>query len=137
MPSAVRSGATVVEGQVRNVQVRLPHSGTNETKETWTFRIERYDNAGNRSLLVPVEMRGITFEGSIHDGDWVRTQGRMRSGTLHVTRLENLTTSATVRVRGVSKAQWIALCIFVLAFLAWVGFLIYDGITSAAKFSGH
>ncbi|MFJ1560816.1 hypothetical protein [Streptomyces mirabilis] len=131
-PAAVADGTTIAEGQVRSVQVQSTYRGENtQSKTVWTFRIERYDDAGNRILLIPVEMRGLTFEGSINDGDWVRTRGRMRSGTLRVTRLENLTTGASVRAKGVSKAAWIVGGLFLLFILAWFAFLAYDGVTHA------
>ncbi|MFF4796218.1 hypothetical protein ACFY2M_42740 [Streptomyces sp. NPDC001276] len=115
--------------------MRSENRGENQFREVWTFRIERYDNAGNRILLMPVEMRARTFEGSISDGDWVRARGRVRSGTLRITRLENLTTGAFVRARGLSKAEVVVVCIFVLAFLAFIGFMVYDTITTSAEFS--
>jgi hypothetical protein len=55
----------------------------------------------------------------------------MRSGTLRVTRLENLTTGASVRAKGVSKAAWIVGGLFLLFILAWFAFLAYDGVTHA------
>jgi hypothetical protein len=130
-PAAVADGTTIAEGQVRSVQVRSEHGGKDQSEEVWTFRIERYDNAGDRILLIPVEMRGRTFEGSISDGDWVRARGRMRSGTLRVTRLENLTTGAFVRARGVPKAAVIVGCVFFLAILAWIAFVAYEGVADS------
>lgn len=119
----------MVEGQVRGVQTRTEQQG--ETSEAiWTFRVERYDEAGNRALLVPVEMRGYAFEGSIHDGDWVRATGKMKAGTLRASQVENLTTSADFRAKTLPKpvkAILIALFVaFMVGVFAWVvyGFIV-------------
>jgi hypothetical protein len=111
--------------------VRSEYHGDNKPEAIWSFRVERYDAAGNRIALVPVEMRGHTFEGSLNDGDWVRTRGRMRSGTLRVTRLENLTTGASVHAKGMGKAAWIIGGLVLLFFLAWFAFLAYMGVTDS------
>lgn len=113
---------------MRGVQARSESRGDQGSESIWTFRIERYDDSGNRVSLIPVEMRGLTFEGSVSDGDSVRASGRMRAGTLRVTRLENLTTGATVRSKGVPKAAVIlavivfAVILIVFAWLAYQGF---------------
>ncbi|MEU6896236.1 hypothetical protein ABZ934_31730 [Streptomyces sp. NPDC046557] len=137
-PPTVHSGTAVVEGQVRGTQIRSENRGENQSEAIWSFRLERYDAAGNRAVLVPVEMRGLTFEGSLNDGDWVRARGRMKSGTLHVTRLENLTTGACVRAKGISKPVLILAYVMmaaIAAFVAW-GFytLFFDAPTPPADF---
>ncbi|MET9608228.1 hypothetical protein ABZZ17_24715 [Streptomyces sp. NPDC006512] len=114
-----------MEGQVRGLQVRTDQQGESDRENVWTFRVERYDASGRRVALVPVEMRGRTFEGAIHEGDWVRAHGRMRSGTFRVTRVENRTTGAEVRPKGLPKPVIILVCIFfaiVVAFIAWVAY---------------
>ncbi|MGP4051217.1 hypothetical protein [Streptomyces sp. 2A115] len=90
------------------------------------FRLERYDNSGKRVMLVPVEMRGIGFEGSIHDGDWARVSGRIRAGTLHAKRLHNVTTGADVRATRTPKWQLILASVFIcivvaIILLGWIG----------------
>ncbi|MGW4043145.1 hypothetical protein [Streptomyces sp. NPDC004721] len=135
-PTAVAGGTTFAEGQVRAVQVRSENRGENQTKEIWTFRIERYDSEGNRILLVPVEMRGRTFEGSINDGDWVRARGRVRSGTLRVSRLENLSTGASVLAKGLPRAAKVSIAFFILFMLGWFGFLAYMQMNPGPGFSG-
>jgi hypothetical protein len=76
------------------------------------FRVEEYAETTDRVRLVPVEMRGFTFEGSVADGDRVRASGRMRSGTLRVKKLHNLTTGADVSAKQTSKIA----CAFVIVF---------------------
>ncbi|GAA4932696.1 zinc ribbon domain-containing protein [Streptomyces coeruleoprunus] len=123
-------GGGVVEGQVRGVQVRSEMRGDQGSQAIWTFRVERYDEAGNRLSLVPVEMRGMTFEGSISDGDWIRAEGRMRHGTLRVTTLQNLTTGAVVRAKGVPKAAVVAVAVIALVILAGIAWIAYTGFTA-------
>ncbi|MFD9460411.1 hypothetical protein [Streptomyces sp. NPDC060027] len=80
------------------------------------FRVEEYDDAGARVKLVPIEMRGIIFEGSVANGDRVRASGRMRSGTLRVKKLHNLTTGADVSAKQFSRIG----CAIFLAFVVCV-----------------
>ncbi|NUU21918.1 MAG: hypothetical protein HOV68_10460 [Streptomycetaceae bacterium] len=124
------AGSTEVEGQVRGIQVRSEYRGESQSEAIWTFRVERYDNAGNRVLLVPVEMRGLTFEGSVGDGDWVRMRGRMKAGTLRVTRLENLTTGASVQAKRLPKAVLIAAIVVAVAIAAWIAWIVYQVVTA-------
>ncbi|MEU1627786.1 hypothetical protein ABZ746_21120 [Streptomyces sp. NPDC020096] len=116
------AGSDVVEGQVRGVQSRSEQRGESDYEAVWTFRVERYDEAGNRVMLTPVEMRGRKFEGAINDGDWVQARGRMRAGTLRVKEVENLTTGAVVRAMGIPRA---AIVFMVLAFIAWIAWMAF------------
>lgn len=118
-----------VEGQARGVQARVERRGDNAHQEVWTFRVERFDEAGNRVLLVPVEMRGLGFEGSIGDGDWVRVRGRRRRGTFHAREVENLTTGATVRAKQIPKwvtGIMVALLVGIVVFIAFVAVSIFQ-----------
>ncbi|MFF9621859.1 hypothetical protein [Streptomyces griseosporeus] len=129
-PRAARNGPAVVEGVVRGAQLRTEYRGEHASEVIWTFRVERYDTVGNLLSLVPVEMRGLTFEGSVADGDWVRARGRMKSGTLRLTRLENLTTGATVRAKGVSRPALVVaylLMAAIAAFVAWGFYAAFFG----------
>jgi hypothetical protein len=111
----------VVEGHARGVQTRSERMSDTASESVWTFRVERYDEAGNRVLLVPVEMRGLSFEGSLSDGDIVRAHGKVRSGTLRADRVENLTTGAAVRAKAVPVALKV---VFGIVFLAIVAFIV-------------
>ncbi|WP_158710162.1 hypothetical protein [Streptomyces katrae] len=111
------------------MQTRTEQQGESRPETVWTFRVERYDEAGNRVMLVPVEMRGYAFEGAISEGDWVQARGKMKRGTLRASKVENLTSGASVNARTVPKScsipVAIAFAIFfaaVLAFVIW-GFL--------------
>lgn len=121
-PKVDRSGSVQVEGQVRGIMARSD-GGQGET--VWSFRVERYDEVGNRELLVPVEMRGYRFEGSLAEGDWVRLRGSERRGTLQVSEFENVTTGATVRVDTTPRTVGIvAGVIFAVMFSAVVVFMV-------------
>lgn len=130
VPASGTGNNTVVEGQVRGIQLRSEYRGESQSEVIWTFRVERYDNRGNRVLLVPVEMRGLTFEGSISDGDWVRTRGKMRSGTLCVDQLENLTTGASVRSKRVPKWVMVIAIVLFVAIAAWIAWGAYTIFTA-------
>ncbi|MER6503666.1 hypothetical protein ABT218_31035 [Streptomyces sp. NPDC001455] len=112
---------SVVEGQVHGAQFRTEQQ--RDISETvCTFRVERYDDSGNRVQLIPVEMRGYRVEGSISDGDWVRGTGRMKSGTFHMTEVENLTTGAGVRAKRIPRIALVFVFVFfalILAFMIW------------------
>lgn len=107
------AGPGVVEGQVRDLNRRSEAMGESASREVWTFRVERFDETGNRVLLVPVEMRGLSFRGVMADGDWVRVRGRSTDGTLRASRVENLSTGASVDARGVPKAAVVVAVVIV------------------------
>jgi hypothetical protein len=116
----------VIEGQVHGVQSRTEQQGESNYEAVWTFRVERYDEAGNRVLLVPVEMRGYAFEGAISEGDWVRAHGKMKNGTLRASKVENLTTGAVVKAKTIPKGCSIPIMIaFVVIFVAVFSFVIW------------
>lgn len=119
----------VVEGQARGLQSRSEQGGDGYHEAVWSFRVERYDGTGRRVLLVPVEMRGRTFEGSINDGDWVRAEGRLRGGTLRATLVQNLTTGAVVRAKGYPKpfiVVFIVVFLLIVVFIAWIALFIFS-----------
>lgn len=121
----------MIDGQVKGLQARSEGGGGESVTETiWTFRIERYDEAGNRVALVPVEMRGLRFDGSLADGDVVRARGRFRAGTFRADQIENLTTGAAVRSRGVPKIAMVIFAILFVAVVAFIGWVAYTGFTS-------
>lgn len=72
----------------------------------WTFRVERFDEAGNRVLFVPVEMRGRSFRGALADGDWVRLAGTAKAGTIVTSEVTNLTIGASVVAEPVPSYRW-------------------------------
>jgi hypothetical protein len=121
----VPTGHTV-EGQVRNLQVRNEQRRQSDYESVWTFRVERYDAAGQRVTLVPVEMRGLSFEGALGEGDWVRAQGTMKAGTFRVKRVENQTTGAVVTAKGIPKVLLVIAGVFMAAIALWIVWVAYQ-----------
>lgn len=117
-PAPLTGRVRAVEGMVRAVQMRTEERSTKGS--VLIFRLERYDDSGKRVMLLPVEMRAIGFEGSIHDGDWASVSGRMRTGTLHADRVRNVTTGAEVRGKQTPKWQLILVAIFICIVAAFI-----------------
>ena len=112
----VPSGTVV--GQAHRIEARTETIGQGTHQTVVTFRVERYDDAGNQILMVPVQMKGLSYEGSVSEGDWVQVGGRRRAGTLHAKELKNLTTGAVVKTKGVPLYVWVLfwiIAVFVLA----------------------
>ncbi|MFI0903094.1 hypothetical protein ACH4TE_06035 [Streptomyces sioyaensis] len=106
----------------RGVQLRTEVGGTSDNVGTivvCTFRIEVQDATGATVGVVPVEMRGRSFEGSVGDGDRVRATGKVKRGTLRVKELLNLTTGAEV------SAKTTPVAVVVIAVLVFIGFVIF------------
>jgi hypothetical protein len=113
-------------GQVRGFQARTEPYGQGMQRTIWSFRLERYDNAGNLVLLLPVEMRALFFYGSIADGDWACAHGKRHRGTLRATRLENLSTRAVVEATGFSKTRkTVAIVVVILFLIASAAFAVF------------
>ncbi len=121
----------VLVGVARAVHERS-EGASDPPKIVWTFRLERYDAAGNRLQPVPVEMRGRSFEGAISEGDTLEVRARWREGTtLRASRATNLTTGAVVQAKGYGS-PWLLLGLLV-AGLAIVVVLIVIGIHETNK----
>jgi hypothetical protein len=66
------------------------------------FQIERKNSSGEALPTVPVEMRSMSFSGTLNNGDWVELNDLWSPGrTLHPRKFANLTTKATFESRGV------------------------------------
>jgi hypothetical protein len=128
---ASRAGA--VSGVARSIQQRSEQSGgAQETEQIVTFRIERYDSEGQALPPVPVEMRGLSFEGVLSDGDWVEASGDWRPGrTLKPRAVHNLTTGATFQSRRRSR---VVVAIQVVFMLFVVGFILTVFVILAGSF---
>ncbi|MFJ5784463.1 hypothetical protein [Streptomyces hydrogenans] len=116
------AGSGLVEGVVRNVQLRTEvqgSSGNTSSTVVCNFRVEVHDRQGRPLRLVPVEMRGHSFEGAVNEGDRVRAHGKVKRGTLRVKRLHNLTTGAEVSARSTPVA------LVVLAFALFAAWAVY------------
>lgn len=65
-------------GEVRGLRDRSEPGPGDESWTVLSFRLERYDDAGNRLTPVPVELRGTRFTGALSEGDWVEVDSRGR-----------------------------------------------------------
>ncbi|MGW1657502.1 hypothetical protein [Streptomyces atratus] len=122
LPVGTLQGKGTVEGAARNVQLRTEVSGNSSNTTTTivcNFCVEVRNREGRPVRLVPVEMRGHSFEGAVSEGDWVRAQGQVKRGTLRVKRLHNLTTGAEVSTRSTPVA------VIIVAVLLFAGWMVY------------
>ena len=83
-------------------------------------------------------MRGLRIDGALAEGDWVEIPGRWKQGsTLRATKIRNLTTYETIRVRrGHRWVQRALILLFVVAFLAFAGWVISSAIDDGNGGSG-
>ena len=101
-----REGQRVrVRGMARAVQQRT--TGSRPQMEMLQFRIERYDESGNRLPRLQVEMRSRTLMGSrisgqLSDNDEVEVDGVWQSGVLQTQSVLNLSTGAHLR----NQSDW-------------------------------
>jgi ABC-type sugar transport system permease subunit len=96
-PAPKLRGRVKVEGEVRGLQQRMESKG-NRGIYVWSFRLERYNRAGNRLLPIPIEMRGESFQGFLSEGDHVQVRGRARNGVVQARKVHNLTTGARIKI---------------------------------------
>jgi len=85
-------------GEARNVTVRQEFQANSLAEYTiWSFRVDRYDAAGNRLDPIAVELRGLGITGTIAEGDRVAVNGKPpRDKPLRVRMVYNLTTHSRV-----------------------------------------
>lgn len=124
LPIGSLQGSGSVEGVARNVQLRTEVRGSGGNTGTiivCNFRVEIYDRRGRPVRLVPVEMRGDSFQGAVTEGDRVRAEGKAKRGTLRVKRLYNLTTGAEVSTGGTHWA--VVVLLILLIFALWFFFV--------------
>jgi hypothetical protein len=95
-------------------------------EQVLTFRVEQYDEVGNRRDPVLVEMRALHISGRVDDGDEVEVTGRWRRGVLHATRVRT-STGATMSPAGQAQ-QWIGCIAGFIVFVAFVIFFVAFGI---------
>lgn len=123
-PSA--RGKGVAQGQVRAVQQRTETDGQNGSAVVLTFRLERYDDAGDRLRPIPVQVRAPAFDGALSEGDQVQVFGTWKDGTLHSKRIVNLTTGATVKAQSMAKGLIVFLAIVAVMIAVFGGIWAYS-----------
>jgi hypothetical protein len=91
----------------------------------WNFRVDHWDRDQKLEQPVAVEMRGITFAGSIGDGDWVEIEGDWKPGDiLRVSSLQNISQNATVVAKGAPRSNSVG-CLFLLIGLVVLVVVVY------------
>ncbi|MFB8240621.1 hypothetical protein ACFC58_29185 [Kitasatospora purpeofusca] len=115
-----------MSGVVRDLETWTERGRRSTDRFVMNFRVqvELRTNGADQVLLVPVEMRGYRFDGAVAEGDRIRAHGRLRSGTLRVRKLRNLTTGADVSVKrkkpiGCAILVVLLVCVVVVAIVLW------------------
>jgi hypothetical protein len=112
------SAAGAIRGQVSGFQQRFEVSRGHNVS-VWDFRLERFDTNDVALPRIPVEMRGLSFDGAILNGDTVEVSGHWRDGkTLRVEHVRNLATGAVISAAQPSRAGRFFAVLFTLVFLA-------------------
>jgi hypothetical protein len=92
------SDAEHLRGRVSLLRSRNELMGT-RYGTVWNFRVDSWDSEGKSQPAVAVEMRGLQFNGSLGEGDWVEITGPWEAGkNFRVARLQNITMNAPVLV---------------------------------------
>jgi hypothetical protein len=118
-----------LRGEARGVQIRS-EPRPNGSIDILTFRVERFDQQGDRLAPIPVEMEG-TIRGVLNEGDKVEINADWKAGqTLAPKRFRNLTTGGEVGIPTVGLGGRI-LGYVVIAFIALIavtviGLIIHD-----------
>ena len=128
MPAMASQGSSV-EGQARGLQMTTATNWfSNQQEAILSFVVERFDEAGNRVFVVPVELRGLNIQGLLREGQWVRVSGRLRAGTLRAKRIVNLETGAAVTATGVPSAAKAIAAVLLLGIGAFIAFVWVVGL---------
>jgi hypothetical protein len=92
-----------------------------------TFRVERHDDEGHELPVVPIEMRGLSFQGVINEGDWIEVKEHWRPGqTLKPRRVLNLTTRGWFLAKGSSGVRSaLGFLLFVVIAGAMIAFFLF------------
>ena len=100
------------------------------TRSTWNFQVIP-QRADSRQLpVLNVEMKGLSFEGSLHDGDQVRLPTvPLGERMVRVSKLENLTDHTQVIAGGNESSDYLGLgTIFGILFSVITGLFILSDI---------
>ena len=121
-----------VIGEVRDFRERRETEGQYNWI-IWNFRVERYDASGNQMQPVPVEIKGMKFEGAVSEGDWVELPGEWKPGEVaSPKKFTNLTTGAMVSgsiptgTKVGMTCGWIIFIAFIAAVIAAAYFIFFN-----------
>jgi FHA domain len=119
-PQRRTRGTGHVRGVARGVQIRR----TQDDRELLAFRVDSYDESGNR--LAPVAVELMDYQGgAIGEGDEVEVSGRWTRGTLRATKVVNLSTRAEAHGGNtLRKVVFIVALVLVLCFFAFIAYSI-------------
>lgn len=116
----------IVTGTVQGFQARQENEiGSAESSPrvwiVWSFRLEEYKQALIDQIL-QVEMRGLSLEGAIHDGDRVEvTVARQQDGVIHALKVRNVTSQASVTAHDAHSLEWLGvICMVIIAIMVLV-----------------
>jgi hypothetical protein len=120
--AVVRRGAAELSGVVRNVQFRSELRGEHGSVQVLTFQLEQHDAVGKLLQPTLVELRGVSLEGQVSDGEQVTVAGKWRNGRVVAKQVTSLTTGALVGAR--NPPVWLMIP-FVILFLVVLGFIAF------------
>ena len=128
--AVVRRGAAELSGVVRNVQFRSELRGENGSVQVLTFQLEQHDAVGKQLQPALVELRGLSLEGQVADGEQVTVAGKWRNGRVVAKQVVSQTTGASIRAR--RPPLWVAVPVAIIfaAFFAFVLYFIIRGFSS-------
>ncbi len=119
-----------VRGVVRGRQLRRdPNRAIGQDVLVLTFRVHTFDELGNLVGQTPVELRGRSITGDIHDGDHVQVNGRRsRDGLVRAKEVEVWSANSQMLL-GIVRAKSIIavwqVVVSVLIVLAFAGFVAF------------
>jgi hypothetical protein len=120
-------GTAIVRGVAKEIKTRRHQNDYT----VLSFRVDRYDQAGNRIQPVGVELIGYR-SGQLSEGEQVEVVGHWKRGTLRAHRVVNLTTNA--EIVGPLAVAKVARTAFVVIFCCF--FFTILGAIILAAFSG-
>lgn len=120
--AVVRRGAAELSGVVRNVQFRSELRSENGSVQVLTFQLEQHDAVGKQLQPALVELRGVSLEGQVADGEQVTVAGKWRNGRVVAKEVVSQTTGASIRAR--RPPLWVAVPVGIV-FAALFGFALY------------
>jgi FHA domain len=129
-PMGQKHGRARVRGVARGVQVRR----TENDRNVLAFRVDRYDESGNRLAPVAVEVP-FFGRGQVGEGEEVEVSGKWHRGTLRANKVSNLSTGAEVGGRSTAmKIAALVAVVFIVAIFAFIAYSIVSAPTVSNPF---